>query len=175
MKMAPSSPSSMNNFDLLETYYAAHRDELLAFVSSRLGGSRVAEDLVQDVFMRIMVSDRLITETTLPCLVYTVTRRLICDYYRRRSVREEYEHYITHSASDQASMESVISAHELTERLERSLARIPENCREIYRLHIYGGMKVSDISKHLGQGYKSVEHRLGTARKAMRRLLAAAI
>ena len=165
----------MNNFELLETYYADHRDELLTFVSSRLGGSYIAEDLVQDVFMRLMISDKLITETTLPCLVYTVTRRLICDYYRRRSTREEFEHNIKRGESEDTSMESVISARELTERLERGLARIPENCREIYRLHIYGGMKVSEISQHLGEGYKSVEHRLGTARKEMRRYLAVTI
>lgn len=165
----------MNNFELLETYYAAHRDELLIFVSSRLGGSYIAEDIVQDVFMRLMASDRLITETTLPCLVYTVARRLICDYYRRRITREEYEHFIKHNEYDETSTESVVSVRELTERLERGLARIPENCREIYRLHIYDGMKVSEISEQLGEGYKSVEHRLGTARKEMRHYLSAAI
>ena len=165
----------MSNFELLENYYAAHRDELLAFVSSRLGGSYIAEDLVQDVFMRLMASDKLITETTLPCLVYTVARRLIYDFYRRRSTHEEYEHFIKAYASSETSMESVISARELTERLERGLARVPENCREIYRLHVYGGMKVSEISQQLGEGYKSVEHRLGTARKEMRRYMAVAI
>jgi len=165
----------MNNFELLETYYTVHRDELLTYVGSRLGDSYIAEDLVQDVFMRLMVSDKLITETTLPCLVYTVARRLICDFYRRRSTHEEYEHYIKGHESGETSMESIISARELTERLERGLARIPENCREIYRLHIYGGMKVSEISQQLGEGYKSVEHRLGTARKEMRRYLAAAV
>jgi RNA polymerase sigma-70 factor (ECF subfamily) len=173
--MAPLSQSLMNKFELLENYYAAHRDELLTFVSSRLGGSYIAEDIVQDVFMRLMVSNKLITETTLPCLVYTVTRRLICDYYRRRTTREEYEHYIKSSEYNETSTESIISARELTERLERGLARIPENCREIYRLHIYGGMKVSEISQQLGEGYKSVEHRLGTARKEMRRYLSIAI
>ena len=55
--------------------------------------------------------------------------------------------------------------------LERGLVRLPENCREIYRLHIYGGMKVGEISRELGEGYKSVEHRLGTARKVMREYL----
>jgi RNA polymerase sigma-70 factor (ECF subfamily) len=57
------------------------------------------------------------------------------------------------------------------EQLERGLARLPENCREIYRMHIYDGMKVGEISRALGEGYKSVEHRLGSARKAMRHYL----
>ena len=157
--------------NLIETYYTDHRDELLAFVSSRLGGSEESEDIVQNVFLRLLTSDKMITAITLPALVYTMTRNLITDYYRRRHNHEEFEHFIQGSSEEDDSMESVFSARELTELLERGLARIPENCREVYRLHIYGGMKVSEISQALGEGYKSVEHRLGTARKAVRQYL----
>jgi RNA polymerase sigma-70 factor (ECF subfamily) len=159
----------MNN--LIETYYTDHRDELLAFVSSRLGGSEESEDIVQNVFLRLLTTDKMITEITLPALVYTITRNLITDYYRRRYTYEAFEHFIKGSSEEDDSMESVFSARELTELLERGLVRVPENCREVYRLHIYGGMKVSEISQAIGEGYKSVEHRLGTARKAVRQYL----
>jgi RNA polymerase sigma-70 factor (ECF subfamily) len=43
----------------------------------------------------------------------------------------------------------------------------------VYRLHIYDGMKVGEISDFLGENYKNVEYRLGTARKAMRQYLRA--
>ena len=69
------------------------------------------------------------------------------------------------------SLESVFSAREIMERLEHGLARLPENCREVYRLHILDGMKVSEISEQLNEGYKSVENRLGAARKAIRQYL----
>ena len=160
--------------NLIETYYRDHRDELVAFVSSRLGGAVEAEDIVQNVFLRLLTTDKMITEITLPALTYTIARNLISDYYRRRNTYEEFEHYIKRSSDDYSSMESmesVISAKELTELLERGLARVPENCREIYRMHIYGGMKVGEISQTLGEGYKSVEHRLGAARKALRSFL----
>ena len=157
--------------NLIETYYRDHRDELLAFVSSRLGGAVEAEDIVQNVFLRLLTTDKMITEITLPALTYTIARNLISDYYRRRNTYEQFEHYIKRSSDDYSSMESVFSAKELTELLERGLARIPENFREIYRMHIYGGMKVGEISQTLGEGYKSVEHRLGVARKALRSFL----
>jgi RNA polymerase sigma-70 factor (ECF subfamily) len=160
----------MNN-KLITNYYIAHRDELLAFASSRLGDSRLAEDIVQDVFLRLLSTDKMITEVTLPALVYTITRNLINDYYRRHTTYEQYEHYIKGVCSEVTTMDSVFSAFEIMERLERGLVRLPENCREIYRLHIYGGMKVGEISRELGEGYKSVEHRLGTARKVMREYL----
>ena len=156
---------------LITNYYIAHRDELLAFACSRLGDSRLAEDIVQDVFLRLLSTDKMITEVTLPALVYTITRNLINDYYRRHTNYEQYEHYIKGVCSEVTTSESVFSAFDIMERLERGMVRLPENCREIYRLHIYGGMKVGEISRELGEGYKSVEHRLGTARKVMREYL----
>ena len=140
-------------------------------VSSRLGGSDEAEDIVQNVFLRLLTSDKLITEITLPALVYTMTRHLITDYFRRHTTFEQYEHSIKGVCSEAITMESVFSAKEIIERLERGLARLPQKCREVYRLHIYEGMKVSEISQQLGENYKSVEHRLGFARKSIRQYL----
>jgi len=158
----------MNSNQLITNYYNNHRDELLGFVSSRIANSVEAEDIVQNVFLRLLLSYQLITEKTLPALVYSVMRHLISDYYRRHTHFEQYEHYIKNTYSDETSMESVFYSKEIMERLERGLARLPENSREIYRLHIYGGLKVSEISKQTGEDYKSIEHRLGKARHAMR-------
>jgi len=157
----------MNN-QLITDYYIIHRDELLAYVSSRLGGSSEAEDIVQDVFLRLLTSETTDTEINLKAFVYTITKNLINDYYRRRTTFDGYEHYIKRADRMTTSPESVYSVREITERLERGLARLPENCREVYRLHIYGGMKVSEISQQLCEDYKRVEHRLGAARKFIR-------
>mgnify|MGYP002622986918 FL=1 len=158
--------------ELLINYYIAHRDELLAYVSSRLGDSCLAEDIVQDVFLRLLTTDKMISEVTMPALVYTVTRNLIVTYFRRRSHHEQFEHYISRGQeSSDNNLESVFSAHEIMEQLERGLALLPENFREVYRLHIYDNMKVSEISQQLNEGYKSVENRLSIARKAIRHYL----
>ena len=161
----------MKDILTLTNYYITHRHELLVYASSRLGNSVEAEDLVQNVFLRLLTSDRMITEVTLPALVYTIARNLITDFYRRRTHFDDYEHYLKNTDSIEESAESILSIRDITEQLERGLARVPENCREIYRLHIYGGMKVAEISQRLGEGYKSVEHRLGAARKAVRQQL----
>ena len=163
---------SQAKHELLTNYYIAHRDELLAFVSSRLGESNLAEDIVQDVFLKLLTTDKMISEVTMPALVYTVARNLITSYFRRRSHHEQFEHTILRSSSLEAmSTESVFSAQEIMERLERGLACLPKNCREVYSLHIYGDMKVSEISRELNEDYKSVENRLGIARKAIRQYL----
>ena len=159
----------MNNQQLIITnYYAQHRVEIVDFIAVRLTDADEAEDMVQDLFLRLLRGHQLITPVTLPCLVYTMARHSIADYYRRRRVRDEFERYLIKNTDSIGEMESIISARLLMERMERTLARLPEACGRIYRLHIYDGLKVSDIAQQLALPYKQVENRLGQARKAVR-------
>ena len=165
----------MNNNQLLSNYYSMHRDELVSFIAVRTVDATEAEDIVQDIFLHLLRGHHLITPQTLPNLLHTMARHAVSDYYRRRHVHEAYEHNIQTSdiryQTSDVSVESVFSAQQLMERMERSLARLPKVCCEIYRLHIYDGMKVSDIAQELSLPYKQVENRLGQARKAVRQQL----
>ena len=165
----------MNRNKLISDYYTLHRAELLAYASSRLGDKDEAEDLVQNTFLRILTSDMLVTEQTLPALVFTICRNLVTDYYRHRASRHEYEHYIQSSYDKGMSIESVFYAADIVEAMERGMIHIPEHCRNIYRMHILGGMRVSEISEQTGEKYKTVENRLGLARKQMRNYLRAVV
>ncbi len=158
----------MNSLTLTTNYYHEHRDEIVNFVAMRIQDKAEAEDIVQDLFLCLLDGHRVITEQTLPCLVYTMARHMMADYYRRRRAVEHYEHYIRRNNGVDESMESVFSARQVMERMEFTLARLPEQCCKVYRLHIYGGMKVSEISKELNANYKHVEYQLGIARKAVR-------
>jgi RNA polymerase sigma-70 factor (ECF subfamily) len=162
----------MDNREIIETYYRLHQAELLTFVCSRLDNRDLAEDIVQDVFLRLLCTPQPIMECTLSALTLTIARHLINDYYRRRNCRITFTQQLsTNPATSEKEAESVLSIREVTEFLERGLARIAEPCRDIYRLHIYEGMKVSDIAHHLNSDYKSTEYRLGIARKEVRKYL----
>ena len=157
----------MNNHQLISNYYAQHRDELVSFIAVRIADADEAQDRVQDIFLQLLRRHQLITPTTLPSLIFTIARHEVADHYRRCRVYEEYEHYLQRDDHTE-NMESVVSARLLMERMERSLARLPEACARIYRLHIYDDMKVSDIAQELTLPYKQVENRLGQARKHVR-------
>jgi RNA polymerase sigma-70 factor (ECF subfamily) len=156
-----------------------HRDEVVTFIAVRITDTASAEDAVQDLFLRLLSGRFLITPQTIHALVYTLARHAVADYFRRRRVSEEYEHYIKKSADGgqqaENNVESVFSARQLMERMERSLARLPKQCCDIYRLHIYAGMKVSEIAQELSLPYKQVENRLGQARRTVRQQLLACV
>jgi RNA polymerase sigma-70 factor (ECF subfamily) len=165
----------MNNREIIENYYCAHKGDLLAFVSARLHDSEEAKDVVQEAFLRLLSGNHLISEATLPNLLATLCRNLAIDCYRRHNVRQDSKHEIIRSLSNNISAESLLSIREITEQMERGLARIPQECRELYRLHIYEGMPIRDLSQLSGQPYKTVEYRLGIARKQVRKVLSAKI
>lgn len=161
----------MNNRAIIDRYYRAHKDDVLAFVSIRMHHSDDAEDLVQEVFLRLLSGERPISEATLPSLVQTLCRNMVVDWYRRRTVRQDYAHELACRQNGGETAETVLSMRETTELLERGLLRVAEDCRELYRLHIYGGMKTADICQLTGMPYKTVEYRLGMARKQVRNYL----
>ena len=163
--MSEKNPS----YSLIEQYYRCHFEELKAFASKHLGYADIAGDMVQTVFLRLLSSQKMISTVTLPCLVYTSLRHLICDYWRRKRHYDEYEHDIRQcGASGTTSSESVYSVAEINAMLERGMERLSDKQRKVYQLSVYDGMKVADICQTLQLNYKCVESRLGQARKEMR-------
>lgn len=155
---------------IIADYYTAHFDELLGFVYKQVKNADDAEDIVQNVFLRLLNSDKMISLITLPCLVYTIARNLIYDHWRRHRIFDEYERYLQSSINDNdIDVASVFSVAEITEILERGIARLTDNQRQVYRMNFFDDLPVSTISKTLNLNYKSVEHRLGSARKEVRK------
>lgn len=173
----------MNNRQIIESYYSLHRDELLTFVSTRLGGSCEAEDIVQDVFLKLLCGQNPIIASTLSALAYTIVRNMIGDYYRRHHHQARNISLQDQTSAAQLSAtvralppsslhaDSALLAHEVANFVERGLQRVPEECRSLYRMHLYGGLQVGELSQQLNQDYKSVEYRIGLARKAVRQQL----
>ncbi len=160
---------NLPDYDLLAEYYSLHYEELKQFVGARIGFAYETEDIVQNIFVRLLNTDKMITPITLPCLVYTVAHNLIRDYWRHKQKIDEWEHTLqcTPNGVDN-STESIYSVQEVNALLERGIARLTETEQRIYRMSIYEEKKVSEIAVELQMKYKGVERRLGTARKQVR-------
>ncbi len=159
------------NNSIVADYYDRHYEELKNFVATRVLYSAETEDLVQNIFMRLLQMDEMIVPLTLPSLIYTTARNLIQDYWRRRKKAEEYEHYIKKADTTGKLFidgESVYSAVEIEELLEQGIAQLSKKQRTIYSLNIYDGLKTSEIALKMKTNYKSAENHLGRARKAVR-------
>jgi RNA polymerase sigma factor (sigma-70 family) len=158
---------NVNNVNkAIADYYANHREDIVIFIAKRLGNLSKAEDLSQDVFLKLLTSKKMITTQTLPNLAYTIARNLLYDYWRHHKMVDEYEQSLNYSYyGDGLDVASVFSINEVTEILEKGIAMLNDNQRTIYRMNVYDGLQVSEISIKLGEKYKYIENKLGTARK----------
>lgn len=156
--------------NVVERYYRHHREELVAFVAGSCGLPAESEDMVQDLFLKLCDSERPLTEVTLPSFVYTMLRNMAIDHWRRRCAVRQYEQRFKAAALYNNVDDRLVtySPWEVTELFERGVARLTEKQRTAYVLNVVDGLRVSEISDRLGEKYKSVENRLGVARKVVR-------
>lgn len=159
-------------FTTIRKYYMEHYTELRTYVIGKVRNPEVADDIVQNVFTRLLSLAGIITVETLSNLVYTIVRNLICDHYRHKKFENEYAGYVCSlPCSVQWNVMPECDVAEIKEILECGMARLNEKQRMIYRMNVYDGLAVSEISKTLNMNYKSVENRLGSARKEMRKYI----
>ena len=113
---------------LIAAHYEAHRDEMVRYASAGTGDSRLSEDLVQEVFLRLLSWSHPIMISTLRPLAFTILRRLIADCQRRRHVKEHYQEMMMQQAECATSLSSSLLMGELKERIEQALRRVRQPC-----------------------------------------------
>src|SRR5262249_20658657 len=148
----------------LEPLFSRYREALYDFFS-RLTGNRVAsEDLVQEVFVRILKYRESYRETNrFVTWMYQIGRNARADYLRKhRVVTKEAEAFV---GSEQGI---TMPSRELEEGEEKALLQcalmqISESNRELLILARFQEMKYSDIAELLGVEMRVVKSRVHRA------------
>ena len=157
------------NYRLIADYYERHLEEMRHYVTMMLeGDAEAAEDIVQDVVVVLLRQRQLLMETTLPALIHVMLRQRVINHRKRQTIARHYQQQEAHRQCMADDTLSLVSAWDLTNRLEHRMAKMEPASRDVIQLHILEGCKVADISKQLHMNYKTVEYKLGLARKEIR-------
>ncbi len=148
--------------------YEALSAAVFSFILRMVNRRAVAEELAQEVWMRLAVRARsLRADTRLEPWLFTVARNLCLSYWRTRGVeglhdgaRETLEALPETMALPDRATES----HELRERLERALARISRPYREALLLVAVHGMTPATAAAVTGTSPEAMRKRLERAR-----------
>ena len=82
-------------FSVIRKYYTDHMHELRVFVNNRIHDAEVADDIVQNVFIRLLSIDGIVNSDTLSNLVHAIARNLICDHYRHKRYEGDREDHVS--------------------------------------------------------------------------------
>jgi RNA polymerase sigma-70 factor (ECF subfamily) len=128
------------NRDEVRQLYDQHSRGLLAYACSLLPSFAAAEDVLHQVFERLLRGDLEITVSPVPYL-YRAIRNAALNAIRAGSRNEDF---------DEGWLKSLPGMEEAAIDLQAALRELPEEQREIIMLHVWGGMTFDEVGVALG-------------------------
>lgn len=165
-----------NQGQMIANFYTVYQADLVNFAISRLGNREESEDLVQDVFIKMMSFEGMINKETIKSFAFTIAANKIKDHLRRRIFRHKMEENAKYEMELQYShVERVADYHDTLHMVNDSMARLSPACAKVYRMSLFEDMTTGDIALEMNVSKRTVESQLFTSRKQVRAMLSMAM
>ena len=156
-----------------------HQGAIIGTVSKMLGNGSDAEDIAQQVFIRLWKSaPRYKPKAKFTTFLYTITRNLVFNESRRKSRKKEYsmeeredDFHLQTADHQNASPDQGMLQQELRQAVDQAIADLPEKQRLAVILRRYEGMPYDEIAKILGLSVSAIKSQLFRARNTLRESL----
>ena len=146
-----------------EDIFARHHRDVFRFLARMTGNRDMADDLCQDVFLRVV---RALQHGDPPThergWIFAIARHLLIDHRRHR--RPGVDPADLRSAS-------VSATQALAYGLSEALASLPDDHREVFLLREVAGLNYADIAAACGCSVEAVRSRLSRTRIRLRTCL----
>lgn len=160
-------------FDAL---YERHRGPLFRFVLRSARSRGEAEELYQDVWMRVIEArSRYVPQAKFTTWLYTVAHNRLIDHWRRKGLQvvplenEEGDAIAEPVAPPSAEPERLAEAAQSAAALEAALAALPPAQREAFLLHHEAGLSIAEIAAATGTNEEAAKSRLRYAMDKLRK------
>jgi RNA polymerase sigma-70 factor (ECF subfamily) len=155
-----------------ESLVKRYQGPLLSFITRYIGDRRMAEDLTQEVFLRIYrAAPQFQAKTKVSTWIFRIAyNQALTEIGRRRRHQDLREALCRRSEGDAERPPSEPAArHELEEEIVPALGRLPDNQRAALLLRVNEELSYREIGDILGVSVQSVESLLFRARTSLKR------
>ena len=163
----------------LEILFRAYHRKLCSFARSYVTCPDVAEELVEDVFLRLWEQ----RENGHACVnprgyLYAAVRNQALKHLahervvRATAARVQGEGFSPAMSQASAPADDEVQANELADAFSVAVEQLPARCREAYTLH-HSGLSYVEIGETMGTSSRTVETQVRNAKRMLRRQLAA--
>jgi RNA polymerase sigma-70 factor (ECF subfamily) len=169
-----------------EELVARHRRGLFNFLLRSVQNRSRAEELLQEVFLRVVRSkDRYERTAKLTTWLYTIARNLCVDESRRAKFRrttsldaprrghdDDAPAMIDSVAADDVPTDEQAAAPQIRQRIARAIDLLPEDQREVFLMRQVNGLSFKEIGDIVGAPENTVKSRMRYALEKLRQDLA---
>ena len=152
-----------------EELFLDYCQPLVAFAHRLVMDQPVAENIVQDVFLRIWQNrDGLDPLSSIKTYLYTAVKNRAFNHLRHSEVVDRDDPADSGGDDQAESPEIHWSRREVGATIHAAIEELPRNCRTIFTMHRYDCLSYREIAVILDISVKTVETQMGRALKKLR-------
>ena len=157
-----------------ERIFTSHFKKLYAYAFTIVKEEVTAEEMVQNVFLKIWEKKAMINDvhTSLTAYLYKSVYHESLNHLKHQKVRSAYTMHAARQKNDVENTSSKVQLSELQERIDAALKDLPEQCRTIFQMSRFEELKYQEIADRLGLSVKTIENQMGKALRILRIKLA---
>ncbi|OFX62077.1 MAG: hypothetical protein A2066_01630 [Bacteroidetes bacterium GWB2_41_8] len=151
--------------------YELYSHKLFSFVFKILKNEAEADDIVQEVFVKIWESRQKLEDyRLLNSYIFTIAYNNSIDLIRKRINNTKYLEHLKNSSviNVTPNLISQIEFNELNSQADKLIANLPERQKQVYLLHREEGLTYPEIAERLGISKNTVENHMVKALKYLR-------
>lgn len=153
---------------LLAELFERHSRQVYGFFYRMTGSRELSEDLVQDVFLRILrYRDSYQPKTSFSAWMYGIARNALVDQMRKRRPEASFDDGFPDVPAREDPVDERMRARQETEMVQQALASLPADKREVLILARYQDLRYEEIGRILGCEPNAVKQRVFRAVKAL--------
>jgi RNA polymerase sigma-70 factor (ECF subfamily) len=151
-----------------EQLFDAYCDELRHYIFYKSGDEEVAEDIVQDAFLKIWEMRATVRPETARALLYTIATNQFANRYKRQKLKFKFQQTIVEDRTFETP-EFEMEVKEFDRKLQRVLSELGEKSRTVFLMNRMDQMTYNEIANNLNISVKAVEKRMKKALEFVRK------
>ena len=153
---------------IFEAIYNAYAKDIRRFLFYKTQDIDKAEDILQEVFVKLWENCNKVDYDKVKSYIYSIANNMFLNELKHQKVAHNYNKYNKRESTNE-SPEFIMLEKEFMEKLEFTIANLPEKQRKVFLMNRIEKKKYREIALLLNISVKAVEKRMHQALVIMRK------